>query len=160
LECGGLAAAFTAPPAPKTTPRNLNAYPSTHSHPSGAPLFVSNRVTSPAAACRGAALLRPSLPSRKTSASRCIASSLRISASSASLHPGPRRVRYLSPLLLQPFDSSTRTKTFLSRGPSNSQKKIPCQVPNTNFPPSTKITWLAPTITALACESVFPSACR
>src|SRR5256885_11350274 len=33
-------------------------------------------------------------------------------------------------------------------------------VPSTNFPLSTKITWLLPTITAFACESVFPSACR
>src|ERR1700737_3636233 len=57
---------------------------------------------------------------------------------------------------LQPFDSSTRTKIFLSRGPSNSQKKTPCQVPSTNLPSSTKITWLPPTITALACESVLP----
>src|SRR5216684_1067903 len=62
--------------------------------------------------------------------------------------------------LTQLFSPSTFTKIFRSRGPSNSQKKIPCHLPSTNFPSSTKITWLAPIITALACESVFPSRCR
>src|SRR5216683_3105966 len=62
--------------------------------------------------------------------------------------------------LTQLFSPSTFTKIFLSRGPSNSQRKIPCHRPNSNFPSSTKITWLVPTITAFACESVFPSLCR
>src|SRR4029077_16163888 len=62
--------------------------------------------------------------------------------------------------ILQLVSSSTFTKIFRSRGPSNSQRKIPCHRPNSNFPSFTNITWLAPTITALACESVFPSLCR
>jgi hypothetical protein len=63
-------------------------------------------------------------------------------------------------IALQLREFSIFTKIFRSRGPSNSQKKIPCHRPNSNFPSSTKITWLAPTITALTCESVFPSLCR
>src|ERR1700737_1806409 len=35
LECGGLAAAFTARPTPKNAPRNLAAYPTTRCHPEG-----------------------------------------------------------------------------------------------------------------------------
>jgi len=69
------------------------------------------------------------------------------------IHTDFTRAAYLS-------SGTTFTQILLSRGPSNSQRKMPCQAPKASSPFSTKITWLAPTSTALAWESVFPSAWR
>src|SRR5262249_3916789 len=46
------------------------------------------------------------------------------------------------------------------RGPSNSQKKIPCQRPSSSRPPVMKIVTDEPTSVALMCESELPSAWR
>src|SRR5205823_12899919 len=55
---------------------------------------------------------------------------------------------------------TTFTNILRSRGPSNSHKKMPCHLPSISFPSSTKLTWLAPARTPLACESELPSLCR
>ena len=52
------------------------------------------------------------------------------------------------------------THSFRSRGPSNSQRKTPCQRPSASFPPSTGTVWLTPTSTALMCASELPSLWR
>jgi len=52
------------------------------------------------------------------------------------------------------------TMIFLLRGPSNSQKKIPCHVPSCNDPPLIRICSLQPIRELLQCESEFPSECR
>ena len=52
------------------------------------------------------------------------------------------------------------TMTLLLRGPSNSQKKIPCQVPRTKDLSLTKICSLQPTRELLQWASELPSECR
>ena len=54
----------------------------------------------------------------------------------------------------------TWTVTFLLRGPSNSQKKIPCHVPIAGEPSIIRICSLQPTSELLQCESELPSPCR
>ena len=54
--------------------------------------------------------------------------------------------------------SFTSTLRFL--GPSNSQKKMPCHVPSTSFPPSMNNVLESPVRLALICAGEFPSLCR
>ena len=51
----------------------------------------------------------------------------------------------------------TWTQAWRERGPSNSQKKIPCQVPSWSFPPSTMRVADEPTRDALTWAGEFPS---
>src|SRR5690242_16251678 len=57
------------------------------------------------------------------------------------------------------YSARTLTTSFRSRGPSNSQKKIPCQRPSAKRPSSTNTIWVPPTSTDLMCESELPSLC-
>src|ERR1700733_5149963 len=60
----------------------------------------------------------------------------------------------------QPLSSfAVLIQTCRSRGPSNSQRKIPCQRPSISFPPSTRTVTLFPTQAVLTWASLFPSSC-
>ncbi len=54
----------------------------------------------------------------------------------------------------------TFTKTFRMRGPSNSQKKMDCQVPRTSWPFSNRTVSDAPIMDALTWAAELPSPCR
>jgi len=59
-----------------------------------------------------------------------------------------------------PYPGTTFTSRCRLLGPSNSQKKMPCQVPRTSLPPSTNSVSEMPTRLALMCAGELPSACR
>ncbi len=64
------------------------------------------------------------------------------------------------PFVVPDYFPTTFTCTRRLRGPSNSQNIIPCQVPNTRRPPSTRICSEQPTRLDLIWESLLPSICR
>jgi putative SOS response-associated peptidase YedK len=58
------------------------------------------------------------------------------------------------------YRARTCMATRRSRGPSNSQKKTPCQRPSTSRPPLTSTASDGPKKLVLRWLSLFPSACR
>ena len=60
----------------------------------------------------------------------------------------------------RPYAPRIWTMTFRLRGPSNSQKKIPCQVPSVRDWSLTRICSLQPTRELLQWASELPSECR
>ena len=69
-------------------------------------------------------------------------------------------VSLLNPCFPKRYSPRTCTIKVLLRGPSNSQKKIPCQVPSTNWPSLITNCLLHPTSELLQCASELPSSCR